>query len=365
MFTKRLFGVLVIAALMASGLASLSLVGAQDETSAFTYAEFGSYWVGKQDMVLDEGTETALHLIIWYPALNPNAAGEEPNAEALSLKNAEVDRRQAPYPLVIFSHGRTIHPNRYTSLIKHLVSYGFVVISPNHADNPGAWTSVYGIIVQRLGEVKQAIVYADRLNDEDGAFAGAIDTETIAVMGHSRGGQTAFGAGGALIDLTSPETYCAQVADADLCLHWTDDVATIPEAVGLESTSEGLWEPIWDARVDAIIDVAGTYRIYSREGVAAITIPTMIIYGSLDSASLTEWLPSAYDYIGSSQKARVILEGASHWITVDASVGPHYKAMHFSTAFLLAILKGDADATAALSPDAVQFPDVTYKAEGF
>lgn len=38
---------------------------------------------------------------------------------------------------------------------------------------------------------------------------------------------------------------------------------------------------------------------------------------------------------------------------------------HFSTAFLLATLKSDAHAAAALAPDAVQFPDITYQAQGF
>jgi hypothetical protein len=37
---------------------------------------------------------------------------------------------------------------------------------------------------------------------------------------------------------------------------------------------------------------------------------------------------------------------------------------HFTTAFLLAELYQDADA-AALAPDAVHFPSVTYEAQGF
>ena len=38
---------------------------------------------------------------------------------------------------------------------------------------------------------------------------------------------------------------------------------------------------------------------------------------------------------------------------------------HFTTAFLLSTLKGDAEATAALAPDAVAFPGIEYQAEGF
>jgi len=38
---------------------------------------------------------------------------------------------------------------------------------------------------------------------------------------------------------------------------------------------------------------------------------------------------------------------------------------HFTTAFLLATLKGDADAAAALAPEAVQFPGITYETVGY
>jgi len=38
---------------------------------------------------------------------------------------------------------------------------------------------------------------------------------------------------------------------------------------------------------------------------------------------------------------------------------------HFVTAFLLATLKGDAEAAAALAPDAVSFPGIAYETTGF
>jgi hypothetical protein len=43
----------------------------------------------------------------------------------------------------------------------------------------------------------------------------------------------------------------------------------------------------------------------------------------------------------------------------------HNLVKHFVTAFLLAELKQDAGAAAMLAPDAVEFPDVTYEAQGY
>ena len=40
-------------------------------------------------------------------------------------------------------------------------------------------------------------------------------------------------------------------------------------------------------------------------------------------------------------------------------------ARHFSTAFLLAELKADTEAAAALAPDSVNFPGIEYEARGF
>jgi hypothetical protein len=43
----------------------------------------------------------------------------------------------------------------------------------------------------------------------------------------------------------------------------------------------------------------------------------------------------------------------------------HDLANHFTTAFLLATLKGDQDAAAALAANAVSFPGITYETTGF
>ena len=88
-------------------------------------------------------------------------------------------------------------------------------------------------------------------------------------------------------------------------------------------------------------------------------------------------------HASSAQKALVALEGAEHmvmgspcedmpWISGHPfrdflcldPVWDKQRALdlihHFSTAFLLDTLQGDADAHAALLPDAVQFPGIDY-----
>lgn len=76
------------------------------------------------------------------------------------------------------------------------------------------------------------------------------------------------------------------------------------------------------------------------------------------------YLHPAFDYVGSSQKVREVLEGAGHRIAMDYGERDA-EVKHFATAFLLATLKEDADAAAALAPEAVVFPGVQYEATGF
>lgn len=99
---------------------------------------------------------------------------------------------------------------------------------------------------------------------------------------------------------------------------------------------------------------------------------------------------SVYDYASSQQKALVAFEYADHFIfapkcadaptTIDLLGNDFYYLCsdpvwdidrahdlvnHFVVAFLLNQLKGDADAHAALAPDAVAFPGITHEAQGF
>lgn len=122
-----------------------------------------------------------------------------------------------------------------------------------------------------------------------------------------------------------------------------------------------------------------------QRGLATLTIPMMTLFGSVDPA--VSWLTPAYEYVSSMQKSQVIFNDAGHGIFYNQCEAFPYivdydlfwacsdpvwdlartqdLTNHFVTAFLLAVLKGDADAAAALAPDKVSFPGIEYKAQGF
>jgi predicted dienelactone hydrolase len=140
-----------------------------------------------------------------------------------------------------------------------------------------------------------------------------------------------------------------------------------------------------DTRVDAIIPMAGESYMFDQAGLARITVPVLAMQGTLD---YFEWgADPTFEYAGSAQKVLVAFEGAGHvifgnncdtmpWL-VDADMwwmclDPVWEQKrandlvnHFTTAFLLATLKDDPEAAAALAPEVVQFPGITYETTGF
>jgi predicted dienelactone hydrolase len=369
------------------------------------YAKHGPYWVGARDFIIDKDSKKPIAITVWYPALNPEGAqeaieylanvyfmelpaGVKPIVKGHALRDADPDSAKAPYPLVIYSHGFQGFRELSTFLCEHLASNGFVVIAPDHKGDVNE--IFYASIIKRLVEVKRVITYADMLTAKSGTLAGVIDTEKIAVIGHSAGGITSYGAAGAPINWTTIEAYCAQAPEDPAC---SGDPKTLKKAMldaaGLEAEPQGLWPPIWDSRVDAIIPMTGSFEEYGQEGLAKVTVPALIMYGSLDWLFLATpdvvntWLHPIYDKIASSQKGNVIFTGGNHLIFFDSCEAlpfllnldlfsycsdsvwdmdrAHDLINHFTTAFLLDVLKGDKEAHKALLPDAVKFAGIEYK----
>jgi len=407
-FSKSIVSVLVIAAL---ALAIVPFAGAQEgppqvglRPDAPPYALHGPYWVGTRELTIDEGAEHPIPVTVWYPALNPDEAEEAiiysvvPGNPAemylppdwtegitvlgKALLDAAPDVTGGPYPLVILSHGFTA-PKELQYLGEHLTSYGFVVLAPEHMQDD--WANPYPTHFVRLQEITRTIAYADTLNGSGGLLESLIDVEHIAVGGHSSGGMVTYGAGGAALHWEGIANFCTELPDDASCVDLAGQKERIVAALGPGSPQEGQWAAIWDSRVDAIFPMAGSVEMYGEKGLAELKVPMMVLFGALDPYA--PWMLPAYDLTGSAQKTKVVFENADHSIfTGKCETTPwliaagltflcsdpvwdmdraHDLVNHLTTAFLLATLKDDAEAAAALAPDAVAFPGITYEAQGF
>jgi predicted dienelactone hydrolase len=390
-------------------LSSMHAVHAQEETQSVglrpdapEYGKHGPFLVGYQPLILEEGTDQQLAVHTWYPALNPTGAAEEVTYETPgevplavaghALLGAPIDNAKGPYPLVVFSHGFALSPAWYNTLAEHYTSHGFIVLAPAHTDSQD-WLESAPASMSRPRDIIRTLDFAEELTAPGGSFAEQVDMENIAVVGHSYGGYTALAVGGAQLDTQAFAERCAVLPEDDpglfLCLPVLGKEADLAEQAGLDAVPEGLWPSLGDTRVTAIVPIAGDAYLFDEAGLASVTVPMMAIGGTADTGTPFDWgSRPTYDYASSVRKALVAFIGAEHmfvgtpcenmpWIAGT----PFYEficfdpvwdkgraldlAHHFSTAFLLAELKSDADAAAALAPNSVVFPGIEYQTRGF
>jgi predicted dienelactone hydrolase len=377
------------------------------------YGERGPYPVGTQEVTVPQpGRE--LQATIWYPALNP--ANEDQQVEyryglllldGKALRDAAPDAANGPYPLIVFSHGSGGFRLQSVYLMEHLASYGFVVISAEHpgntlADSLLGHDEVSGIVENYAYRPLDVLAEIDYMAGAESPLPGVVDAQNAAVMGHSFGGHTALTAAGAQMDFGALRDWCAdptystvapsspepdamrprqRVAVKELVCFLQGRDTEIASLRGLDGTPDGLWPPTTDPRIKAVVALAPwNAPILGAAGLAKVTIPSMIMVGSADS---TTYPPrdayTAFTDVSSAEKHLVVFENAEHLLFANACTPmmersyfdscsdavwdmdrAHDLIDHMAAAFLLATFYDDADAAAALQPDAVDFTGVVY-----
>ena len=248
------------------------------------------------------------------------------------------------------------------------------------------------VMIPRDGRLRVLDFAADLNAGTD--LAGLIDTDTVAVSGHSFGGYTALAAAGARIDFTAFNDWCREPAatlfDADADPAFTTEPAAIslmqtscflrfmgdPIALarGFDERPDGVWPATTDPRIKAVVALAPwNVPIFGPDGLAALTVPALVQVGSQDGTTPPERdAYAAYTQIGSATKSLVAYEGADHLVFINEDImedgdepvwdvpAAHDLINHLTTAFLLAELTGDADAAALLAADQVDFAGVNY-----
>lgn len=373
-----------------------------------SHAVHGPYWVGYQQLEAPGDAHGGFAVKMWYPALNPAGAAES-ITYAIALKSPDWrtyqpqivhghaiagapidDTADGAFPLVVFSHGYATNAEWYSALVEHYASHGLIVLAPEHREDD--WFAAWAASFDRPADVKRTLDFAEALARPGGALAGKIDMTKVAVVGHSYGGYTALAMAGARFELDTFNVRCAALAADDpkafLCAPFAGREQDMATRAGLPAPPEGLWPPLGDARVKAIVPISGDAYLFNEQGLANVTVPMMAIGGTADWGTPWDWgTQLSYDNVASAHKALVGLEVAGHMIATNPCdampwtkhlpevehgficLDPVWEKLraldvinHFSTAFLLDTLTGNADARAALQPAAVQVPGIAFTA---
>ncbi len=169
----------------------------------------GPYQVGYRtitvswsDPLLTDGAPRELRVSLWYPT--EATTGDEVRYQDVfptddALGNAPLAADATDLPVAVFSHGHQGYGEASSFLMEHLATHGWVVAAPDHLNNL-TWDGDHRdteIYAQRPLDLSAVL---DWLDDPAGdELAGRLAPERLG-LGHSFGGYTLHGAGGASYD---------------------------------------------------------------------------------------------------------------------------------------------------------------------
>jgi predicted dienelactone hydrolase len=198
---------------------------------------------------------------------------------------------------------------------------------------------------------------------------GMIDAEHAGAIGYSFDGYNALALSGARID---PAQYLAQCPNPDATTEailssmsafscvpagaWYEFAAHAGEAI--TASEDGLWQPMTDERIRAVMPMAGEgWWLFGEKGLAAVDRPMLILVGTQDELYAENAL--IFEHLGTSDKALISFVGPGHMMVFNSKMVA--RMAHFATAFFGTHLQGREDLAWYFSEDFVaQHDDLAW-----
>ena len=136
--------------------------------------------------------ERKLPIEVWYPI----GSSSQPE-----MRDAAFDKKDAPYPLIIFAHGLSGNRRQSVSFTQHLASHGYIVAAPDFPLSPLGTPGGprLGDVLEQPKDVSFVIDQLLAFNGQEGHLLNrAIDGKKIGMSGHSLGAMTT------LLDIYDP-----------------------------------------------------------------------------------------------------------------------------------------------------------------
>ena len=332
----------------------------------FPLSEPGPYYTGVTEdyTYVDESRDgREVYLSIWYPAKD--------ETNALTRRNAQANNRDAPYPLVLTDD------TGIEVIDDHLVRHGFVMVEVGGEYPEGLDPAIDELEakwnVGMLDAPRDLVFALEQLatNPPEG-LEGIIDTDHTGVIGYSYGGLRALAVSGARVD---PQFYlerCRDIASIDPPLSeffisyycdltdWLDEFVA-HDGRGISESEDGLWQPLKDERILAVMPMGpeGAF-LFGERGLAAVDRPTMIIAGSADDIVPYRFeTVYIYEHLGTLDRYLLSFVDQGHFLVDDPEQAKRLN--HFVTAFLGYHLKGREDFADFFSEDYVsQYDDLAW-----
>jgi predicted dienelactone hydrolase len=327
----------------------------------FPLSEPGPYYAGKRTFTFEDPSRGGrrIGVTVVYPAVRPEGST---GPQLLAGADRDPDLSGAPYPLILTG------PDGGELLFKtHLATHGFVMAIVRFPESYDYWD--FGVI-----DHPRDILFAlDQIASQPlEGLEGVIDADHAGVAGYSWEGFYTFTLSGVRIDPERYLSFCAQdpamVPEmgawyfgyiCNLAKKWDEFVAYVGEEITV--SDDGLWQPLTDERIRAIMPMAeyGTW-LYSERGLATADRPMFIIAPTED-----EYIPyqtetaTIFEHVGSPERFLVSFVGRGHMMV--AEIEQMDRINHFATAFFGTYLQGKSEYRDYFSEEFVsQFDDLAW-----
>mgnify|MGYP001118387269 CR=1 FL=1 len=197
-----------------------------------------------------------------------------------------------------------------------------------------------------------------------------IDAENAGVTGYSFDGTNTLMLSGVRID---PQQYLELCADPEHTMntvsYWFEDYYTCGLArqwdtfsaeAGQELTEsqDGLWQPVTDERIRAVLPIAADgFFLFGEKGLAAVDRPVLMMAGRLDDLYAENAL--IFEHLGTPEKTFITFIDREHGM-IELTEMQAYMA-HFMVAFFGYHLQARADYAEYFSQEFVsQYDDLAW-----
>lgn len=248
------------------------------------------------------------------------------NRSAPSIADLYLPQRQsASIPVVVISHGVASNRQTFAYIAKHLASHGYAAVIIDHPetntekfsqfltglDGPPAPQS----LLHRPTDISAVL---DALEQQSATVPDlrSLNLDSVGVLGHSLGGYTALAAAGATLQPHLWETGCDENIAEQSLLN-----LSILIQCRFDELPEGISLTVQDDRVQAVIAMNPlTSHLFGAEGMATLTVPTMLVAGTDDY--FVPALPEQIEpFQGSTVAAKylVVVENGTHFTPLSAA----------------------------------------------
>jgi predicted dienelactone hydrolase len=329
--TRLVYSFIIILILCACNQASETPSATQtsqptQEVKLLPLAEPGPFHVGQHILVATDPSRAnrQVSISVWYPT------AEDTGSSSVPARDADPDSSDAPYPLILSS---TKVANIFAP---YLVSHGFTWASVDGID------SYMSMNEQMIDQPLDILFALDQVaSHPPEGLEGVIDSENAGAIGYSFDGYNALAMSGARID---PKYYLAQCPTPDAmteailggmssfsCVpagEWDQFVAHIDSSI--TESDDGLWQPLTDKRIRAVMPMAAEgWWLFGEKGLAAVDRPVLIIDSTEDELYKENAL--IYEHLGTSDKSFISFIGPDHMMIYDEEMIA--RMGHFAVAF--------------------------------